>query len=248
MTPNLFIIGAARCGTTSIHSILGQHPEIHASRWKEPTFFIGTNHQIISNPIAYFNLFNSPKRYRMESSQAYLPSPETPSVLRALFPNARFIVSLREPKARAYALYRHMRFIGMEDTASFQHALEIEASRYSSREFDASSAWDVSTYLYIKSTLYDDQLAHYFKFFDRKQFYITTLASISKDPERETKRILDFLELDSASTSHFDYSVKHRHEHYDRWDSESDRLLDAAFDGLMQRTEKLVGHSLDWSM
>jgi hypothetical protein len=71
MAPNLFILGAAKCGTTSLHAILGQHPDIHASTEKEPTFFCWP-FQKIRDPIAYFKLFDSPARYRMESSTAYL--------------------------------------------------------------------------------------------------------------------------------------------------------------------------------
>lgn len=37
--PNLFVIGASRCGTTFIHDVLGQHPEIFMSPIKEPSYF-----------------------------------------------------------------------------------------------------------------------------------------------------------------------------------------------------------------
>src|SRR3546814_3494622 len=38
-TPNLFLVGAAKCGTTAMASYLGQHPEIFFSDPKEPLFF-----------------------------------------------------------------------------------------------------------------------------------------------------------------------------------------------------------------
>ncbi len=40
MLPNFFVIGAAKSGTSSLHSYLGLHPEIHMSRVKEPNFFV----------------------------------------------------------------------------------------------------------------------------------------------------------------------------------------------------------------
>src|SRR5688500_5255551 len=71
MAPNLFLLGAAKCGTTSLHAILGQHPDIHACWGKEPTFF-NWPFQVVRNPLEYFRLFDSPKRYRLDSSGAYL--------------------------------------------------------------------------------------------------------------------------------------------------------------------------------
>ena len=38
--PNLFIIGAAKSGTTSLHNYLNQHPNIFMCNPKEPHFLI----------------------------------------------------------------------------------------------------------------------------------------------------------------------------------------------------------------
>jgi hypothetical protein len=37
--PNFLIIGAAKAGTTSLHSALNQHPQVYMSPVKEPNFF-----------------------------------------------------------------------------------------------------------------------------------------------------------------------------------------------------------------
>src|SRR4051794_26778279 len=37
--PNLLVMGAAKCGTTSLHYYLGLHPDIHMSTPKELNFF-----------------------------------------------------------------------------------------------------------------------------------------------------------------------------------------------------------------
>jgi hypothetical protein len=39
-TPNLFIIGAMKSGTTTLHEYLDSHPEIAMSRIKEPGYFV----------------------------------------------------------------------------------------------------------------------------------------------------------------------------------------------------------------
>jgi hypothetical protein len=40
VTPSFFVLGAARCGTTSLHYYLDQHPDIAMSAVKEPNFFL----------------------------------------------------------------------------------------------------------------------------------------------------------------------------------------------------------------
>ena len=37
--PNLFIVGAPKCGTSSMYDYLAQHPDIYMSERKEPRFF-----------------------------------------------------------------------------------------------------------------------------------------------------------------------------------------------------------------
>ena len=36
---NLFIAGAAKCGTTTLHHLLASHPDVYAGPLKEPHFF-----------------------------------------------------------------------------------------------------------------------------------------------------------------------------------------------------------------
>jgi len=40
--PNLFLVGAMKSGTTSLHNYLDLHPEIYMWRdpWKEPRYFV----------------------------------------------------------------------------------------------------------------------------------------------------------------------------------------------------------------
>jgi hypothetical protein len=40
MLPNLLIIGAQKCGTTSLHAYLDVHPDVHMAAEKELDFFI----------------------------------------------------------------------------------------------------------------------------------------------------------------------------------------------------------------
>lgn len=103
--PNLFVIGAAKCGTTSLHYYLGLHPEISMSRVKEPRYFL--NHlppvpgrDRTETREEYLALFESGKPVRGEASISYSVSPLLPGVperIAAEVPDAKLIYLVRDP-------------------------------------------------------------------------------------------------------------------------------------------------------
>jgi hypothetical protein len=48
--PNLLVIGAMKCGTSALHRLLDQHPEISMSRLKEPNFFLPADAERAGGP------------------------------------------------------------------------------------------------------------------------------------------------------------------------------------------------------
>ena len=251
--PNLFILGAAKCGTSSLHALLGQHPDILASKLKEPTFFCWP-YQLVKDPVAYLKLFRTPTRYRMEASHAYLSNPDTAAVLKTFFPDARFVVTLRNPKARAFSLYRHMRRIAAsrpeprENMARFSDALAAEEARFHSREFFVNCPQYFWNFMYCRSSMFDDQLTRYFALFKREQFHVLTLAELAADPARETGRMLAFLGLDAAPTERFRFPKSNRGGPHEPYGAEAEAIMDSAFDGLTDRVDRLVGRPLDWRL
>jgi hypothetical protein len=199
--PNFFILGSAKSGTTSLHRYLRQHPDVFMSHIKEPTFFC-QGFQVVKNPIRYFDLFASVKRERIigESSHAYMTNPSTARVLKTLFPDARFVVILRNPADRAYSLYNHMRRYGHEKIGSFEKALEIEETRFHSKEFQRRCPQYIYNFLYFRSGLYGEQIERYFELFDRQQFHFLTLDLLKSQPMAALQEILTFLELDPDFT------------------------------------------------
>jgi hypothetical protein len=254
MKPNLFILGAGKCGTTSLHIILGQHPDIHASAIKEPTFFCWP-YQVVRSPIEYFKLFDSPARHRMESSHAYLSNPETAPVLRALLPDARFVVILRHPKARAFSLYRHMRRAltsnagrPLEEIPSFRLALRAEPERFRSKDFREHCPQYFWNFMYCRSSIFDEQLARYYALFDRKQFHVLTLAELARAPTQAIGGIMEFLDLDPAPVETFAFPPANSGGAHEPHAAEAEKIMETAFDGLTARVDRLVGRALDWSL
>ena len=203
--PNFFILGAGKSGSTSLYHYLKGHPQVFLPRVKEPSFFC-EDFQVVKNPIHYFRLFEpvSSETAIGEASHVYLSSPSTPSVLKTLFPDARFIIILRNPANRAYSLYHHMRRTGFEPVASFEKALMAEEARATSARFKAHCPQYLYNFLYFRSGLYGSQIERYFSLFPKEQFLLLKLERFVYEPEEYFKQILRFLAVDEDFQPRFD--------------------------------------------
>lgn len=192
--PNFFILGAAKSGTTTLHSCLSQHPEIFMSEVKEPSFFCD-KFQVIDNELDYFSLFDGVENEKIigESSHVYLTNPGTARVLHSLFPNAKFILLLRDPVDRAQSLFHHMRRHGHETINSFEKALAVEEKRIQSPSFKKDQY--LYNYLYVESGKYGRQIDRYLSFFPTEQFLFLTSSEFFQNPEQTLQKVYKFLEV-----------------------------------------------------
>ena len=193
--PNWFILGAARCGTTTLWHALNRHPQIFLSPVKEPSFFCEP-YQLVGNPIAYAELFAGvpPEVTAVgEASHAYLTHPRAATTLRTFFPDARFVLIFRNPADRAFSLYTRLWSAGYERHPTFERALAAEDRRFASPRFAHSCPQYFWNYLYFRSGLFGEQVARYFDVFPSGRFYATTLYSLVADPARILGEIHDFL-------------------------------------------------------
>jgi hypothetical protein len=242
--PNLFILGAGKCGTTSLHHALSGHPQIHLTRVKEPTFF-SAGFQIVSNPIEYFNLFPEieGKRLYGEASHGYLSAPEAAPVLRQLFPDAKFLVIVRDPVQRGHSLYRHMWRYKHEHLSTFEKALDAEDARFADPKFRANCPQYFWNYMYLRSSLYDVQLKRYLDLFPRDQFFVLTLGEWAAEPERRLREICRFLDVDENAS--LDVAPQNQAETAPPLAPATRAALDERFRGVRERLEALVGRELE---
>lgn len=129
----LFIIGAPKCGTTSLTRWLREHPEIHMSSIKEPHFYnTDMNNRTVTNRADYEALFaDAPNGTRVlaEASTWYLYSDAAvPNILRD-HPDAKFIVMTRDPVEMAVSLYLHNLYMQLEDCETLEQAWQQQQAR-----------------------------------------------------------------------------------------------------------------------
>ena len=142
----IFIVGAPKCATTTLHRWLMAHPDVcHFRAHKEPRYFTdfserhwagpGTQRflsSIVSDREAYLNGFGiGAERGRgLDSSTDYLSCEASPGLIVAFAEtnDVQVIAVLRDPIARAFSEYQHTRRDGLQQD-SFGRSLALEPER-----------------------------------------------------------------------------------------------------------------------
>jgi Sulfotransferase family len=112
--PNLFVVGAGRCGTTTLWHHLRAHPDVFMAEMKEPFYFTRGRpgfQPIVDTEEDYLQLFRSAGDVRWvgEATPSYLRDPDVPGRLDAVSPEARAVAILRDPVERTWSSYWHAR-------------------------------------------------------------------------------------------------------------------------------------------
>ena len=131
--PNLFVIGAAKAGTTALYDYLAQHPDVFLSRVKEPMFF--SREENYAKGLDWYEgaYFQGAEHYpvRAEATPHYLYWSEkvAPRIKEAYAERlVKFVASFRDPVSRAYSWYWNMVREGREDL-EFEEALRVEGAQ-----------------------------------------------------------------------------------------------------------------------
>ncbi len=119
-----FIIGAQRCGSTWLHSVLNEHPCIAMAKpvKPEPKFFLNPDNSNIETDRYFQKHFSDTIDIPIkgEKSTSYIEYPEIAHRIRSLFPSAKAVVILRNPIHRAISNYRFSLQNGIEYRTIFQ--------------------------------------------------------------------------------------------------------------------------------
>jgi hypothetical protein len=191
--PNFFILGSAKCGTTSLYHLLRAHPEVFLPVVKEPEFFSNDLHfsaGIDAYSRTHFRGAES-RAARGDATPHYIAFEKVARRIKDLIPEEghRFILILRDPVERAYSLYWNLVYEGHE-TLDFEEALEREDERSRDPELDRMG---LVRFRYFSSGLYGAQLEAYLRYFSRERFLILLQEDLRRDPKAVIQRICGFL-------------------------------------------------------
>jgi sulfotransferase family protein len=182
--PNLIVIGAAKCGTTSLHEYLDEHPDVAMSREKELNFFVEEKNW--PRGIAWYeSQFDADVPVRGESSPTYTAYPEyhgVPERIRSVVPEAKLVYLVRDPIDRIVSHYLHRTTVRpqpLPDALATDHLRErlVAVSRY----------WL--------------QLSRYLEHFSEEQILVVDSGELRRDRAGTMRRIFGFAGADPDFTS-----------------------------------------------
>jgi hypothetical protein len=194
--PNLFIVGAAKSGTSSLADYLSQHPQICMSSMKEPFFFV--ENFGISDLNEYLHLFNCNKGEVIigEASTGYLYEKTAAQKIKIFQPHAKIIIMLRNPINMAYSYWRYMQVEGNENK-SFEEAISFTESEYrKTKKFTENCINWPKSYLYIERAKYANQVKNYIDTFGYQNVKVIIFEKFIKDIREELVDIFDYLGVD----------------------------------------------------
>lgn len=204
--PNLFIVGAPKCGTTWLHEYLDQHPDIHMSAVKEPRFlstdiddrFPGR----VRDAQTYFALFAGAedKRYRGESSVYYLYSDAACLRIGELADEARIIVMIRNPVDFIESIHGQFCYTLNETQRDITKALSLESQRAAGRRIPSPTHTPFALQ-YRKLASFSGRIEKYFSHHGRDGVHVIVFDDLKEDAAGVYRHVLNFLELPQIELS-----------------------------------------------
>lgn len=210
--PDFLIIGAMKSGTSTLFAMLCQHPGVLRPAAKELHYF--------SNPrnyrrgeAWYRGCFPPPSAlaaseralgYRPVTGEATpaMSLPEYAERAARLLPEARLVVTLRNPVDRAYSHYQHMALAAIPDRRAFEDALEqevalLEQGLQITQDSTRSHRRRLHNYGYLNRGHYVEHLAHWLRHYPRERLLILNFDTWRNDARSAATRAAQFLGLPS---------------------------------------------------
>jgi|1186.fasta_scaffold11210_2 hypothetical protein len=255
--PDFAIVGAQRCGTSSLHACLAGHPAVAMTRIKEVRYF-DIHHGM--SPRWYRGHFPPAAEMALRSRRAGAPArageaspdyifyPHVPARMAELVPDVRLVAMLRDPVARAYSHYQHESALGWEtrpvdEAFAADRLAEIEAAVRRMEADPALLDHDFQHGSYVARGRYAEQLERWFAAFPRDQLLVIASEEFYADPPAVVRRVTDFLGVPHRQLDSYPRRMSLR---YPAMPNDlRDRLVET-FREPNRRLYELLGRDLGW--
>ncbi len=210
--PNVFLVGAAKCGTSALNDFLHMHPEIFAA--KEPNYLcrdlFPPNAKSLSEAV-YASHFQgwSGEPFIMDSSVFYLYSATAAKDIKSFNPDAKILIQLRNPLEVLPSHHSQLVFEQYEKIESFEAAIAEEDRR--KKLINGSKTWGNKILLYRNFVHFSTQVKRYFDVFGRENVHVSIFDDYKADIEKIYGSVLEFLGVKDTEFKPFiDLSDKDR--------------------------------------
>lgn len=209
--PDFIIIGSQRCGTSSLYSTLGAHPDIGLSNGGEldEVHYLVNQKRYKRGVEWYKRRFESRAPVVGEKSPMYLQHYLAPRRCKRINPNVKLIALLRNPIDRAYSNYHKALAKGFVD-CTFEEALERELDTLPGERADGrfwqSKFWGSNHHLlgFLERGQYARHLIRWFEFFPRNQVMVIKSEWFFAERQYVLEQVCDFIGIKPI-----DFPAKH---------------------------------------
>ncbi len=204
--PDLFVVGAAKSGTTALYHYFKVHPQVFVpSAIKETNYMafynglpplagpgdkIALAGQSITTLPEYQALYRGRKAEvaAADVSPAYLYYPNVPERIAKLCPTAKIVMILRNPIDCTFSMYAMMRRDGREPCRTFAEAFAESPARMAA---GWEWAWD-----YQQGFMLADRVAAYLQAFPEQQVFIRRYEELQNHPQQFYRALNSFAGID----------------------------------------------------
>ncbi len=209
MTPSLLIVGAQRCGTTSMYKTLTQHPAILPAVMHKGAHYFDTGYDHSRSwYLGHFPLLRKAASVEKtigvapitgESSPYYLYHPLAAPRIAADLPDSRLLVLVRDPVERAYSAHTHETARRYE-AESFERALDLELERIAGEEEKLIAdptyqSFEHQHHSYLARGRYAEQLDRLAAAVGRDRIHVVDSGRFFDEPETVYDGIIEFFGL-----------------------------------------------------
>ena len=243
--PDFIVIGAPRCGTTSLWEHLRVHPDVRPAIRKELHFFDFHYHRGLPWYRAHFPITRSIPAGAVtgEATPNYLAHPDAANRVRVAVPDAKLVVLLRNPVDRAHSAWQLKVREGIEPLG-FQEAIEAEETRL--RGVNRRSEKDLR-FAYLGKSRYAEQLETWFAVFPKEQIAIYKSEEVFAGDTTALTGLASFLGLRTASEATPALPKANAAPRAVQIGEALRQELSEYFSGHNRRLYELIGRDLGWS-
>ncbi len=209
-TPNFFMIGAPKCGTSAMATYLHANPQVYFCRPREPHYWAFDFPKLqkyygITTLEKYLQLFEDagPKHVAIgDKSTCYLASKTAVRQIRAFDDSAKVLVMLRNPLHMIQS-WHHMMVVDLnENVADFELAWNLQSRRAQGQDIPATCL--VPEFLqYREWACYAAYLKEVVKIVPADQLKIVIFEEFIAEPRRIYCEVCSFLGVDDDGRTDF---------------------------------------------
>jgi hypothetical protein len=203
--PDFVVIGAPKCGTTSLFQYLRQHPGVFLPRQKELHYFtrdqLGLHHSGPGDEHVLRSVCATRAEYEAhyrgagdegavgDISPSYFEYPEVSERIRDELKDPRIVLLLRDPIEKAHSQYMHL-VRDARETLSFLDALEAEEDRI-------RAGWSMIWH-YAAGSRFADRTRQYLDAFGHDRMRVLLFEDLVQSPDTVLSDLCEFLGVDPA--------------------------------------------------